>query len=115
MKRNRIWGNDLDVSLDEWWDGGIWVDGGRDVKVIANRFEDNLGPGIEISDEDCQSPTGYVLKRNVSTGNYFGIFVWNFGTTDFPDESILELQGNDFGGNSRQDVWIEPDLENCRR
>ena len=52
MKRNRIYGNDLDVSADEWWDAGIWVDGGADVPLVRNTIQDNLGPGIEISDED---------------------------------------------------------------
>ena len=115
VKKNRVWGNDLDVSVDEWWDGGLWVDGGADVLVIANRFWDHLGPGIEISDEDCQQPTGYRLRRNISSGNYFGIFVWNFGSDTWPDPSVLSLRGNDFAGNSRLDVWIEADGTDCRQ
>lgn len=99
--------NDCDASVDEWWDGGIWVDGGADVTVRANVFEGNLGCGIEISDEDLQYPTGYVLENNISTGNYFGIYVWGFGTTDWPDSTILRLSGNQFTGNSRLDVWIQ--------
>ncbi len=114
VKRNHITGNDLDVSADQWWDGGIWVDGGSDVRLVRNKIQDNLGPGIEISDEDCQNPTGYLLRGNVSTGNYFGIFVWNFGTTDFPPESILKLSANRFENNTRTDVWIDADLANCR-
>jgi len=114
VKRNRIHGNDLDVSADEWWDAGIWVDGGGDVRLVRNMIQDNLGPGIEISDEDCQSPTGYVLRGNVSTRNYYGIFIWNFGTTGFPPEDILELSRNVFENNSRMDIWIDPDLEDCR-
>ena len=41
------------MSADEWWDAGIWVDGGADVRLVRNTIQDNLGPGIEISDEDC--------------------------------------------------------------
>lgn len=104
---NEIYSNDLDVTADEWWDGGIWLDGGRNVTVRNNVFRDNLGPGIQISDEDRQSPTGYVLENNRSNGNYFGIYIWNFGTTGFPPDSVLRLVGNDFSGNSRQDVWIQ--------
>jgi len=115
VKRNRIDRNDLDVSVDEWWDGGIWVDGGRDIRLIGNRLRNNLGPGIEISDEDCQTPSGYLLRRNVSTGNYWGIFVWNFGTTDFPAPPVLTLQGNDFSGNERGDLRIEAWRNDCRR
>lgn len=108
VEGNQIDGNDLDVSVDEWWDGGIWLDGGRQVTIRNNVLRENLGPGIEISDEDRQAPTGYVLENNVSTGNYFGIFIWNFGTTSFPPPSILQRSGNQFTGNSRRDVWIEP-------
>lgn len=114
VKRNRITGNDLDVWADGWWDGGIWVDGGADVRLIRNTITDNLGPGIEISDEDCQSPTGYLLRGNVSTRNYYGIFIWNFGTTGFPPEDILKVSGNRFENNSRKDVWIDADIEDCR-
>jgi len=103
---NEVYENDLDASEDDWWDGGIWIDGGGDVIVNDNVFRDNLGPGIEISDEDFQSPTGYVLGNNISTGNYYGIFIWNFGTNDWPDSSVIRRSGNEFTGNSREDVWI---------
>ena len=107
VEGNEVFANDLDVSADEWWDGGLWLDGGRDVVVRNNVFRDNLGPGIEISDEDLQQPRGYVLENNVSTGNYFGIYIWNFGTIDFPPPGILRRSGNTFTGNSRRDVWIQ--------
>jgi len=104
---NEVYENDLDATVDEWWDGGLWLDGGGDVIIRSNIFRDNLGPGIEISDEDLQSPTGYILEDNISTDNYYGIFIWNFGTTNWPDASILSRSGNDFTGNTIQDVWIE--------
>lgn len=103
---NEIWDNDLDASVDEWWDAALWVDGGHDIIVRDNSFHDNLGPGIEISNEDNQDVYGYVLENNLSTGNYFGIYVWNFGTSDYPAERILTLTDNRFEGNTRQDVLI---------
>ena len=108
---NEVYENDLDASQDEWWDGGLWLDGGGNVTVRDNLFRNNLGPGIEISDEDNQHPTGYILENNISTENYWGIFIWNFETAGWPADSILHLSGNDFSGNSRDSVWIEARLE----
>lgn len=105
-ENNEAYGNDLDASVDEWWDGALWLDGGKNVIIRNNYFHDNLGPGIEISDEDFQNPTGYVLENNRSINNYYGIFIWNFGTNDWPDESIIKRSGNDFSENSIKDVWI---------
>ena len=107
VEDNLIEGNDLDASAFEWWDGGLWVDGGGNILVRNNRFLNNLGPGIEVSDEDLRNPTGYRLEGNVSTGNYFGIYIWNFGVCPFPDSAILALSDNDFSGNSRQDIFCE--------
>ena len=106
VEGNEVYANDLDATVDEWWDGGLWLDGGKQVIVRNNRFYDNLGPGIEISDEDNQSPFGYVLEGNVSSNNYFGIFIWNFGMTTWPDSSIIKNINNQFVRNSRRDVWI---------
>ena len=106
VENNEVYANDCDATSDDWWDGGIWLDGGRSVTIRNNVFRDNLGPGIEISDEDFQSPTGYILEDNISTGNYYGIFIWNFGATDWPPEEVLQRSGNQFTDNTRQDVWI---------
>jgi len=106
VESNDIHDNDLDASVDQWWDGGIWVDGGGLVTVRNNQFHDNLGPGIEISDEDFQNPKGYVLEGNISTNNYYGIFIWNFGTNTWPDSTIIKNINNQFTGNSIKDVWI---------
>ncbi|MCD4735275.1 MAG: right-handed parallel beta-helix repeat-containing protein [Bacteroidales bacterium] len=103
---NEVYENDLDATVDEWWDGGLWLDGGGNVIVRNNYFHDNKGPGIEISNEDLQNPTGYKLIDNISNDNYFGIFIWNFGTNDWPDTTIISRSGNDFSGNSQKDVWI---------
>ncbi|NQV07205.1 right-handed parallel beta-helix repeat-containing protein [bacterium] len=112
---NTVFENDLDASADEWWDGGLWLDGGADVEVTDNIFRDNIGPGIQISDEERQHPTGYVLKDNVSTGNHWGVFLWNFGTTGWPDASVLSHSGNDFSDNTCGATWIAPrwDFRTC--
>lgn len=106
VEENTVTENDLDASTDGWWDGGLWVDGGHNIIIRNNVFADNLGPGIEISNEDNQEPFGYVLENNVSRGNYFGIYLWKFGVPGFPEEEILQMSGNQFVGNTRQDVWI---------
>jgi parallel beta-helix repeat protein len=106
VEGNNVYKNDLDASVDEWWDGGLWVDGGHDIIIRNNTFTGNLGPGIEISDEDFQNPYGYVLENNTCTGNYYGIFIWNFGTNDWPADNIIKRSGNQFTGNSRKNIWI---------
>ena len=107
VENNTISDNDLDASIDEWWDGGIWVDGGHDITLRGNTITDNLGPGIEISDEDNQQPYGYLLENNTVTGNYYGIYIWNFTDEGMPGDDVLRMVNNDITGNTRQDVWIE--------
>jgi len=36
-----------------------------------------------------QNPYGYILENNVSTNNYYGIFIWEFGTNDWPPEGNI--------------------------
>jgi len=103
---NKLYDNDGDASADEWWDAGLWLDGGSNVTLKNNLCYNNLGAGIEVSDEDRQSPTGYVLENNICRDNYFGIFVWNFGSSDWPEQKVMKLSGNQFSGNSRKDIWI---------
>jgi hypothetical protein len=105
---NEIRANYLDATEDGWWDGGIWVDGGHDIVVKNNLFENNIGPGIEISDEDAQKPYGYVLEDNISRKNRYGIFIWNLSPDNtWPDASVLRRSGNQFVENTVQNVWIE--------
>jgi polygalacturonase len=107
VEGNEVRANYLDATEDEWWDGGLWVDGGHNIVVRNNLFATNIGPGIEISDEDLQKPYGYVLENNICTENYYGIFIWNLSKDDtWPDESILSRSGNQFIQNSIKDVWI---------
>ncbi|MCP5108543.1 MAG: right-handed parallel beta-helix repeat-containing protein [bacterium] len=108
VEGNNVFDNDLDATADEWWDGGLWVDGGHDITVRNNTFTGNLGPGIEISDEDNQNPYGYVLENNICTGNYYGIYIWNLGTTGWPADNIIHRSGNQFTNNTIRNVWILP-------
>lgn len=96
-----------DLKALTWWDGGLWVDGGRDITVRDNVFRHNIGPGIQISDEDNQNPTGYVLEDNLITENYYGIYIWNFGVCPFPGEGVLRMTGNEIVDNTRRDIWCE--------
>ncbi|MFO7889367.1 MAG: hypothetical protein R6V04_03405 [bacterium] len=50
---------------------------------------DNLCPCIEISDEDFQIHTEYLLGNNIDIENYYVIFIWNSCTMNWPADSIL--------------------------
>lgn len=100
VENNLIEQNDLDVSQDGWWDAGIWVDGGKNITVRGNTIKDNLGPGIEVSDEDLNYPTGYVVENNSITGNYFSLYTFNFGVCPRPASDILLWQNNSVVNNS---------------
>ena len=108
VERNNIYENDLDATVDEWWDGGIWLDGGENVTIRDNNIHDNIGPGMEVSNEDNQWIQGYILENNKCNNNYYGIYIWGFGTTTWPDTAIIQNINKDFTGNSVQDVWIHP-------
>lgn len=108
VEGNTVTGNDLNATEDGWWDGGIWLDGGHDITVRDNVFRDNLGPGIQVSDEDRQKPYNYVIENNISTDNYFGAYIWNLGTAGLPPEDVLRMSANQISGNTEQDIWIVP-------
>jgi len=101
---NVVTDNELDANGD-YWDGGIWVDGGHDVTLRENTIARNHGPGIELSDEDRQSPTGYLVTGNVVRDNLWGVFIWNFGTCPWPSPDVVAVEANVFSGNVRGDVW----------
>ncbi|THB65542.1 MAG: DUF1565 domain-containing protein [Desulfovibrio sp.] len=75
VQGNTVYANDLDASIDGWWDGGLWLDGGGNVVVRDNLFYSNLGPGLEISNEDNQNIQGYVVEGNVCHSNYWGVYI----------------------------------------
>ncbi|MFQ5399498.1 MAG: nitrous oxide reductase family maturation protein NosD [Anaerolineae bacterium] len=109
VENNRIDHNELDAGGD-YWDGGIWLDGGRDITLRGNVIADNHGPGVEISDEDLQYPEGsrgYLLTGNTITGNLYGIYLWNFGVCPLPEPEIVTLTDNEVTGNTEMDVWCE--------
>lgn len=101
---NELYENNLDATAANWWDGALWIDGGANISASYNQMHDNLGPGIQISDEDRQNPANYTLTGNLCTGNYYGIYIWNFGSTNWP--ACITRSNNHFSNNSRQNIWI---------
>ncbi len=108
VEKNRVKYNYLDATEDERWAGGIWVDGGHDVLVKGNIVQKNMGPGVQISDEDHQKPYGYVLQNNVITHNKHGIYIWNFKIRGFPPDRVLRRLKNKIRRNTVRNVWIVP-------
>ncbi len=106
VENNRIEKNQVDANGD-WWDAGIWVDGGKDIAVRGNEITDHNGPGIILSDEDVQYPNasfGYVVEENRISGNIVGIWMWNWGMCPV-EESIIQLIGNQLDGNEEDETW----------
>ncbi len=101
-ENNEIANNFLD-GTDGYWDGGAWVDGGSDITIRNNTFRGNHGPGLVVSDEGVQRPTGYVVQDNTFTENLWGIYIWNFGACPWPDASVVQASGNTYTDNSRGD------------
>jgi parallel beta-helix repeat protein len=98
-----------EMQMLDWWDGGIWLDGGHDVTVRDNTFRNNHGPGIQVSDTEAvypQGSLGFVLEDNVSQGNVFGLYVWNFGICP-PPEQALRMSGNVLRDNQQDFLCAE--------
>lgn len=96
---------DGEMEMLDWWDGGIWLDGGHDVVVRDNTFRNNHGPGIQVSDSEAVYPNGsygFVLENNISQNNEFGMYLWNFGVCP-PPENAVRMSGNTVSGNVQQD------------
>ncbi len=104
LAENNVFSDNYLDGLEGYWDGGAWVDGGRNITFRNNTFTGNHGPGLVISDEGIQNPTGYVVQDNTFTGNMWGIYVWNFGVCPWPDASVLQVSGNTYSNNSRRDI-----------
>lgn len=87
-----------------WWNAGLWLDGGHHVTVRNNSFTDNLGPGIEISDEETQAPYAYEVSGNDISSNEWGVYLWGFRHRAV--EPIV-ISNNTLTGNSRAPLRIE--------
>ena len=106
VESNRIADNQLDANGD-YWDGGIWVDGGQDITLRDNQISEHNGPGIVLSDEDVQYPgasIGYVIENNQISDNLVGIWMWNWGMCPV-EESIIQLNDNQLAGNAEGETW----------
>ena len=109
VENNRIENNELDANGD-YWDGGIWVDGGHTITLRGNQIANNRGPGIVLSDEDVQYPGesyGYAVENNMLSDNMVGISIWNWGQCPVLDENIIRLKDNQFEGNTEGEFWCE--------
>ncbi len=99
---NEIRGNQLDAAGD-YWDGGIWIDGGVDILVESNNIHHNLGPAIQISDDDLKYPffsCRQVVRGNTLTDNFWAIYLYNWGVCPMPEiETILDYSGNTVSNN----------------
>ncbi len=106
VEGNRIHHNELDANGD-YWDGGIWVDGSRQVTLRGNPITENHGPGLNLSDEDVRYPEasiGTLVEENVITGNLFGVYTWNFGQCPVPEDAIRFAE-NRVEDNAERDFW----------
>ena len=94
--------------MEGWWTSGFWVDGGKGIEIRNNTFQDNEGPGIQVSDTEVAYPRGlsrnYRLVGNVSTRNKYGIYIWNFGQCPPPDDAV-QMQDNRFENNTDRDRY----------
>jgi hypothetical protein len=109
VEDNIVTGNQLDANGD-WWDGAIWVDGGKDITIRRNRIAGNHGPGLQLSDEDDQYPDasyGYLIEENIITDNLFGVYNWNFGVCPITDETIIRYTNNQVENNTNLQFWCE--------
>lgn len=106
VENNRIEENQLDANGD-YWDGGIWVDGGQNIRLRGNTIRNHNGPGIVLSDEDVQYPGasyGYVLENNQISNNLVGIWMWNWGICPV-EENIIKLMNNQLEDNDEGETW----------
>ncbi len=90
------------LKMNEWFDAGIWVDGGINIIVENNVLEKNEGPGIEVSDTEIQYPNrsrAITIRNNSLRTNDIGIYMWNFGVCP-PPEDAVHIEGNDFSANT---------------
>ncbi|RME74454.1 MAG: hypothetical protein D6776_05225 [Planctomycetota bacterium] len=83
------------LAYDNYWDGGVWVDGSRDVTLRDNTIERNYGgAGVQISDEEGRYPTS--SKEIRLTGNTIrdnlgaGVLIWGYGQCPPPADAVLD-------------------------
>ena len=38
----------------------------------------------------------------------YGLYIWNFGTSDLPPQDTLLVSNNHISEKSEQDIWIVP-------
>jgi|GEM_PF-6341153 len=98
VRGNTCFYNFADFSFDDWWCGGIWVDGGHDITVEQNLFAYTEGADIEISDEDSTDPTGYIVRNNVCIGGYWGIWIGGLESGEVYCNTVVD--------NTEAGIWV---------
>ncbi len=118
VEQNLLEDNDLHALT--WDDGGLWVDGGHGITIQDNIFQNNLGPGLLLSDEGVQYPDGsygYVVRRNTITGNEYAYYFFNYGVCPYPPIEAASFEANDTTGNTlgeiRCEAWSCGDHKPC--
>ena len=110
VKDNEIDHNHLDAAGD-YWDGGIWIDGGHHVSATGNDIHDNVGPGIQISDADAKFPyfsCHYTVTGNTIKDNYWALYTMNFGQCPLPSATVLVWEDNTVSDNDYPgDGWAK--------
>ncbi len=81
-----------------WWCGGIWLDGGREIRLLDNVFSDNRA-GIYLSNLDAQDINSWSIEGNRLEGNQSGFFLNAFGPGPGP-EDLAQLSGNTLSANA---------------
>ncbi|MCP3970583.1 MAG: hypothetical protein GY717_09760 [Rhodobacteraceae bacterium] len=66
IRDNEIDHNELDAGGD-YWDAGLWIDGGHHVVAAANRIYNNRGPAIQVSDVITHPPCARPWAQSAST------------------------------------------------
>ncbi len=108
------------LSLGNYWDAGVWVDGSVSVEVRGNTFRDSWGGvGIMVTDEEGAYPErakATVVEGNTVTGHLAGILVWGYGSCPPPADAVTDyghlerdnmLVDNAFQGEAHA-VWCDP-------
>ncbi|MFC1879561.1 hypothetical protein ACFLZW_06565 [Chloroflexota bacterium] len=83
----------------------------QDITLRNNTIHASHGPWLQISDEENQYPDasfGYCLENNLTSGSLWGLYLWNFGQSPFPEERTLQLLDNTIETKPQQDVWCLP-------
>ena len=102
---NTIENNDL--AGNDYWDAGIWVDGGYRLLIADNIIRDNNGPAIQISDTDLKYPYRSCRTRvenNAIRNNYWAFFLQTLGVCENIPARLVSFDNNQYENNQPQNI-----------